>query len=417
MFNPDEIKIAQIKDLRLIYISSYNQNLIGNDNLCFELKIVYGNNESLKYDYRDKYFSDFVSKVIEVYNKEKDLRKINFLNETTEELFNNINNFSSIKISYDHKNLQDFKVSSFNRSNMSYFAIVPYVKDAIIKFLWAINQSEDVRVQFFPANSNRIFCQYMIKNKSFSLPILVKSNNYDQYGMDFSYTKGSNLIANGEINLLSNSIVSEWVDKNRVFAGKNIYSTECEKFQKYVTTGKGKIFYDNSVPVLLDKDIKMVNYFWNLFGLDNAQKITKTLDNCFIITNDRRLDYGDDLFLKQIAYATFSNKMIDILVQKNYGANKFSDQLFISFDEERIKITAIVEQIYDLNVLIVQRAYLPCKISNGTYKKEFENRYEYEVYIIDSDNLLNEFNILETIDIDVPIQNIYQIESINKRGI
>lgn len=409
MFNQDEIKIAQIKDLRLIYYFECDQSLKDSDNPYFGLKIVYDNDKTLTYTYKDKYFNEYISKVIEVYNKEKDLGNLRFLDDNTRSLFEDINNFSKIKIDYNYKPLQDFKMSCFNSRKMDLAIITPYVKDLIIKFLWTIRQSENIRIKSFQGINDRFLCQYMIKNKNFAVPMIITKNDYNNYLVDFSYNNGNTLMINGEINLMPNYIISEWLDKDKTFMGKNIYHIDDDKFEKYVNTAKGQAFYDNTIRKLSNQDFSIISKFWRLLALDNMANIKKTLDNCYILTNKEKINDNSDLFVKEVAYATFDVNVIDIILKKDYGVDKFNNQLFVSLDEEIVRITARLENIGGLNILIVQKSFLPSLVANGVYKKDFENRYEYDIYVIDSNNLLDSFNILNKIELDEPINSMYQL--------
>ena len=111
MFNSTEIQIAQIKDLRLIFFYNCEQTL---NNSYLGLKIVYDNNKSLDLKYRDEYFNEFIAKVIDVYNKEKELGNVRFLDERTEQIFTELNTIPSINQLEVKDFLQTNKMNIFN---------------------------------------------------------------------------------------------------------------------------------------------------------------------------------------------------------------------------------------------------------------------------------------------------------------
>ena len=410
MFNQDEIKIAQIKDLRLLYIYNCEESLSDLNTPYFGLKIVYDGDKKLDYNYKDEYFNKYLTKVIEVYNHEKESGKIRFLDDKTEKVFNEIDAFPKIRIKTDLGNVQNFKLTGFNTRKMELSIIKPYVKDLIIKFLWSVKQSEDIRIISIDGNNNKFICQYMIKNKNFVVPMVITKSAYDHYKIIFSYTKGNVIKLTGNINLRQNSIVSNWMDEDKIIVGKNVYHSEDNKSEKYVTTSKGFIFYDNEVPELNDEDIKLINKLNEIISLNKVDNIRKTLDNCYILTSEEKLEDNTDLILKNNAFVTVNNNMADIVYRKNYGINKANNQLFITLDEEIISITFKLEKINDRNVLVVQKSFLSSVNNNGEYKHELAGKYSYDFYVIDSDDLRKSFNILRKIDINHEVNSLNDIK-------
>lgn len=411
MFNPDEIKIAQIKDLRLLYFYNCEDSLKDINNPYFGLRIVYDNDKKLSYSYKDECFNYYISKVVEVYNKEKELGNISFLDSRTEELFKDIEKFPQIKINSNFEGLQNKKVDCFNNRRTELTIITPYIKDLIINFLSVVRRDENMRIVGFKGINDRFACEYMVKNKNFVLPTIVTKEKYNQFNISFSYTQGSTLNLGGNIKLSDKLVVSKWMDKEKVIIGKNIYHVDENSFEKYVKTSKGMIFYDNDIPFINESDEDIINRFWNLFGLDKISNIRKTLDNCYILTEKEKVDNSSDLILNKVAHVTLDNKVIDIIYNKNYGILKANDQLFISLDEEIMSITARIEDVLGVNVLIVQKSFVPGLNTNGEFKRDLVNKYAYDVYVIDGDSLLKPFNVLDKIEINEPFNSVYQLRN------
>lgn len=410
MFNKDEIKIAQIKDLRLLYIYNCEESLKDLNTPYFGLKIVYDEDKKLDYNYKDEYFNKYLTKVIEVYNKEKELGQIRFLDDKTEKVFNEIGDFPKIRIKTDLGNVQKFKLTGFNTRKMELGMIKPYVKDLIIKFLWSVKQSEDIRIISIDGNNNKFICQYMIKNKNFVVPMVITKSAYNHYKIRFSYTKGNVINLTGNIKLKQNSIVSDWMDSDKIIVGKNVYHSEDGKSEKYVTTSNGMIFYDNKVLEFNANDLEIINKLNEIIGLDKVDNVRKTLDNCYILTSEEKLEENTDLILKNNAFVTVNNNMADIVYRKNYGINKANNQLFITLDEEIISITLKLEKINGKNVLVVQKSFISSVNNNGEYKHELAGKYSYDFYIIDSDDLTKPFNILKKININHEVGSLNDIK-------
>ena len=85
MFKINNDLLSSIKNLNLIqfYQVYENTDTIG-------LKVIYGNDKILNFDYRDDNFYEYVNYVINLYNIEKNDRFI-YLNQFTKETMENIN--------------------------------------------------------------------------------------------------------------------------------------------------------------------------------------------------------------------------------------------------------------------------------------------------------------------------------------
>jgi len=86
MINRDLAKIAQIKDLNVIFFYSLDKNFrFDRKGNLLGLRVSY-NDSKLEYDYSSPYFKTFVAKVVEVFLREKDTRNIILLNDLSKEL-------------------------------------------------------------------------------------------------------------------------------------------------------------------------------------------------------------------------------------------------------------------------------------------------------------------------------------------
>lgn len=402
MFNSTEIQIAQIKDLRLIFFYNCEQTL---NNSYLGLKIVYDNDKSLDLKYRDEYFNEFIAKVIDVYNKEKGLGNVRFLDARTEEIFTELNNLPSISQLEVKDFLQTSKMNTFNNRRIELSRIAPYMKDMIINFLWSMEQTDNMKVVSFIGNKDKFLCTYKVKNKTFSVPTFVSLNSYDKFNVNFSYHKGDTFLIDGHIDFKLNYVNGHWIDNHKVISGKNIYHIDKNKFESLVRTSQGPIFYDQSYPIMTEQDRIIIEQYLNILDIPCFTQITKTLDNSFIMLDDS----GADLKLKRRGYVTIDHDIVNILIKNVYGVTKSKEQLFITLDEQIESIIIKLEKILGLNVLIIQREYLPGIVCSGQYKKDFLNKYNYKVLLIDNDNLLLPFKVTDQITLEDTITSNYDL--------
>lgn len=403
MFNTTEIQIAQIKDLRLIFFYNCEPNL---KNSYLGLRIVYDNDKSLDLKYKDEYFNEFLTKVVNVYKKEKDLGNIKLLDENTEGILKDIDNLPIIKSKEATGHLQNHKIDIFNNRRIELSRITPYMKDMLIKFIWSMEQKENIQLKSFLGNNDRFLCSYMIKNKQFSIPAFVNLDRYDKFNINFSYHNGATLIVNSHIDFKLDYVNSLWIDQNKILSGKNIYHVDKNKFEKLARMNQNYIFYEQSYPEVTEQDKKIVDRYLNMLNISSFQHVTKTLDNSFILSEDKE----NDLIEKRRGYITFDHNIINILLKTSYGVNKGNNKIFITLDEQIESIIIKLENILGLNVLIVQREYLPGMICNGQYKKDLTNKYGYEIFVIDNNDLLDQFEIVNKINLEKEINSSYDLK-------
>lgn len=415
MFNQEEITIAQIKDLRLVYIHNCEETLNDFTTPYYGLKIVYGDDKSLSYNYKDKYFNQFLSKVIEVYTKEKELGNVRFLDDNTEKIFKEIDNFPKVKINTEFDKTQNFKMKDFANHRVELGVIKPYLKDLIVRFIYAVNQTEDINVTSFDGINNRYICQYMVDDKFYVIPIFITKSSYDNYEIKFSHTNENSINLSGSINIKPNMVISKWIDDDNVLMGKNIYHINSDYNEKYINLPKGTIYYDNKVLEPSEKDIQTVNKLLELLNMDKQENMTKIMENCYLLTCEKKIDENNDLIQKSSVSITLDSNLGHIIYKKNYGVKKANDQLFISLDEEIIEITLKLIEIDNNSVLIVQRNFIPSMYSCGQYKHDLENKYNYEVYMIDTYDLLEPIHVFDKYDIfDKKLKSSKQIKIHNK---
>lgn len=406
MFNSEEIKIAQIKNLRLIYIYKCNEELHLNKSPYFGLRIAYDNNKTLDYNYKDEYFNEYLSKVISVYNKEKNIRKINFLDEITKSIFEEIDSVPQIQFNTYIDSLQDYRITSFNNKITDISLIIPYIKDLILNFLYAVFQKETVEIISLKGFNNKFICECVVDDKEIVIPIILIKTSYNKFKFNFSYFNKGIINVEGNIDLYNNRVVSEWVNENKTLKGKNVYHLEEDKTEKYIEVFDEPIFYDNEINLIKEEEKNIINNYLNLFNIGELSNVTKLLNNSYVLKDEKVLD--NNITLRKSVIGTFNSNIIQLLYRENYGIEK--NQIFISLDEEIINITAKIETINDKNVLIIEKSYIEGINTNGEYKKELVNKYNYDYYIIDGSDLLKPFNVIEKIEQQENIKNSYQLK-------
>jgi hypothetical protein len=81
-----EAKIAEIKNLNLIYIFTTDNILKNKTDKYVGVKVLYDKDKTFSLDYKSEHFETFMKRILVRYNKEKDKRNIILLGDLTKKL-------------------------------------------------------------------------------------------------------------------------------------------------------------------------------------------------------------------------------------------------------------------------------------------------------------------------------------------
>ena len=81
-----EAKIAEIKNLNLIYIFTTDNILKNKTDKYVGVKVLYDKDKTFSLDYKSEHFETFMKRILVRYNKEKNKRNIILLGDLTKKL-------------------------------------------------------------------------------------------------------------------------------------------------------------------------------------------------------------------------------------------------------------------------------------------------------------------------------------------
>lgn len=369
MLNPKEIEIAQIKKLNLIYFYQLDSNHIG-------LRIVYdNNNKKLDYNYTYEYFDLFVAKVVKVYREEKQKHNIIFLDDKSKEIMDAFCN-ENIDVASDSVCVQDRDRKYLNR-NLDVKFLDEYILRTVSLFLGCMENDENISVRMvrryrdgysFIYNSNKVLPFRLTKQDDFS------------YLISFRYANNDTSISfSGEINIYTDCIAINYHSNDNIIEGKNIYNTDIEKNIEEIKYNGVVVSYTDIDNQFLDN--QTIDFYLNLLGLPSIEKKIKTAGNNYLLVGD--VSEHEKYFI----HISLSKDYVNVIVNRGIGTQK--DDLFVLFEQERYSVNLMLEK----NNLVIEHHYFDTAISTGCYKKNFANKYSYQVYQIDSDDLTKPFNL------------------------
>ena len=241
MFNKEEIRIAKIKDISLIYFFFSNE-LAKNDLSYLGLKIIYDNGKSLSYDYRNEYFEKYLLKVLEVYKKNNS--NIEFYNKESKEILERLLNESTNKD--EKEELQEFRNYSFFDYSLETNIALYYVKDMILDYIKTYLQSEEVVISFSKKRNNEFIVQYNNDSKNTIVGNISKID-INKYAFNFYHFKDEHLKGNGVISFGKLHVSGIWQDKDKKMRSTNVYHINEDKREKQISRDDQEIYYIDEI--------------------------------------------------------------------------------------------------------------------------------------------------------------------------
>lgn len=370
MLNIKEIELMQIKNLEMIYFSNLENKPF------LSLNIVYDNGKNLSYNYTYEYFNQFVSKVAEVYKKEKENNKVQFIDIESKNLIESLI-IGEVCIKEEQKCNTCDRINKYNTRTLDFKFLMGYIKRIIKQFIYYIENDESLEIEIIGYKD-----KYVIKYNDQIIPIFLIKQDENHYKIKFKYTNEEyniNMFLTGSIDLYKDCIALNYTSSDNSITGKNIYHIDDSKSSEIIKHFGNIVSYgeiDNDI----DNDI--IDFYLNLLQLPILEKRIKTVSNNYYIVSNI------DSNTKYIIHMSLDKDYVNVRVDKIYGIVR--DDIFVTIEEEKTNINIMLED----KRLVIEKHYLDTPITRGEYKKNYENKYSYDFYEIDSCDLTKKFNIV-----------------------
>ena len=386
-----EAKIYSIKNLDLIYTYAIDGD-IKDESKYIGTKVVYENNKILDLNYKDKYFKEFIERIIKVYNKEKDEREIILLGKLTKDLIKNT------ELENDNKeNYQSKGIPYFNATVKDLDFYTEYLKEAISIILQLYKNYEVININSIKGYNHKYIVDFNVSSLNKQLPIIISATDNN---LNFKINRLDNTKINVEGNITSSAGVVKTtfnsLDK-RVKASISYDATRKESTRKILIDNK-EVYVDNNKNILTEEDLNIIDFYLKMNNIEIPKNILKTSNNTYLLTEQNSLN-------KKTEEVLLENKHIELKVDEdkvnikyiiNNNFSKYKNMMQVKLDEERTDITLRKINEYDNYILIEN-----CTTKNN--KKE----YSYKIIKCNKNVSLNkEFNIIEKHTIDKEVKTV-----------
>lgn len=388
-----QAKIAEVKNLDLIYAYSID-SIFGNDNNKYVgLRIVFDKNKTLSLDYRNKYFSDFVKKVIDRYKKEQDKRKIVLLGDLAKRLVND----SSFDIEDNTKldGVQEEGIPYFKCDANNVKQNLNFLKEAMKIIILAYKKYETLQIDSIEGYGHRYFVDYSIGNIHKKMPIVIYEDEEGKIFFKVARIGNLDVDIKGKVESDGGRVDVSWQNAYEDIQGSIHYDALERSVERQMNSLLVPIYYDDNEDTLLEEDAEIIKFYFDMCmcGQKVPSHILKTSDNSFLLAEEEVSKEDDD----QVLFTNIGAKMITnpdevrIKYRLKNGFSKYNNQINVTLDEDTLEVTLKKMTIDDDNYLLMERVR-----TNNSGKA-----YSYYVYEVDGEvDLTKPFNYQRSYKVD-----------------
>lgn len=385
-----EAKIAEIKNLNLIYIFTTDSILKDKTNEYVGAKIVYDKDKVLSLDYKNKHFELFLKKVLERYNKEKDKRNIILLGDLTKKIVQD----SFFTIVEKEEEVVQSNGILVNAKKNQVKCFEKYLNQVLKMILKTIKKYEVVSIDKIDGFNHKYVVDYSVANikKQLSMLIFVKEDG----NLDFrvSNIDGANVNINGTIEDSFYNIKTNWYEENDNLKGSIIYNSKEQIIQEKLYKGDTLVVNRETSDTLLTEDELLISFYLKLLNLKELNNVMKIDDNCYFLSNSNLLKNDEEgIIYKNESYliSIFKDEVI-IKQNQKVGISKYNNQVRALLDDILSEYTLKKIIINDKHYVLIENKYQKNDIKNYSYNvlEIPENKSFLEMFDIE-----NKFHIDE----------------------
>lgn len=411
-------EILQIKDLKVVFFYSLNHDYKKKSSTdLLGLKVVYGDNKNLNFEYTSPYFKDFVLKVIEVYKEEKDANNITLMNGLTKELLSNLNtNSFDGSDATNNYNYQDRPVFEFSNRKRDLKVAKTYMKNVIkeiLPFFVKDSDKEEILINEIKGYQNRFFAHCSNKYFDCLVPFILKKTDKNKYLFKIAGINQTSEIINGEIKIDGGTAEITWNIQDAELSGQEIFKFSGLHERSIFSFGE-IIDFDNKVEEVADNEKEIIDFYLDLLGIEKMDLGIKVDGEKFVF-GYKQVD-EENIVTETSSHVFLSKKFINVAFVNKSGLAKYDNTFILPIFEINEDISIQQIKIEDEHYLLVQRHLLPTERMRGSYE-EVANKYSYQLYKIKKvNNLLEKVEIEEEINLDNSVSSLKDIKKYVKRG-
>lgn len=399
-----DAQISEIKNLNLIYIFTTDNIFKDKTNKYVGAKVVFENNRTLSLDYKDSHFENFLKKLIERYNKEKDKRNIILLGDLTKKIMND-EVFSSL--GEEEKNKSTFGLSLFNTKNFELKKYESYLCDTLEKILKITKSYEVVTIDKIDGYNNKFVVYYHVGSVKFEMRMIISFRDENHLDFQIGNVDGININIKGTIDNNLNNVTIYWESKMNNLSGKSVYDSINQTTEKKVLSNNQTIDYNDESEIILDEDLSLVKFYLGLCGIVAPKNIIKTSNTNFMLGEEEIINHvKTELFYKNIGcQLCISANEVIIRYQIKNALSKYNNQLMVALDKQLYEITFSKIKIDKDDYILVEK-----KSTN-----DFGSTYEYKVLQVESFDFTKPFMVSNELAIEIEIKSLYDVKRYIKK--
>jgi len=393
-----EVQISEIKNLNSIWVFTTDSIFNNKSNKYVGVKVVFDKTRVLEFNYTDKYFQTFIKKVLERYHKEKDKRKIVLLGDLTKKLINE-SSFAVLE-NNETKGQQEVGLPSFNSSDNEIKKEEPYLKQAVAMILKVYKNYEVLEVNNIDGFNNRYLVTFYIGSVKKQIPIV--ATKIDEGLIDFRVSKldSSSVGISGTIKSSGANVEIEWQSKDEEVKGSIKYDAQNNIAERKVVSALQTIIYDENKDTLLEEDMELIKFYFDLCGIKVPSHILKTSNNSFLLSDEESLiENEDELMYSNIgARLNTSKDEVRLRYHLKNCFSKYNNQISSVLDEEIEEITFRKIDLDGKKVILVEKKYS---------RSSMDDTFAHEVIEVNSDvDMQKPFEIKEKYTVDKEIKTL-----------
>lgn len=365
-----EVQISEIKNLKLIYVFTTDSIFKNESNKYVGAKVVFGKNKTFSLDYTDKYFSLFIKKILERYHKEKDKRKIILLGDLTKKLISD----SSFAIldKKETKGTQTVGLPSYNTSDNEVKKYESFLKEAFETIITIYKNYEVLEVNGITGFNNKFIVSYNIGPVKKQVPIIITKIEDGVLEFRLSHVDGSKVPVSGTLTHDGGNIDITWQSNDEKLKGTISYNSLENTIERKVVSDGETIIYDENKNTMLEEDVSLINFYFELCGLSIPGNILKTSDNTYLLSDEMTLNDDE----KELLYSNISalldtrNDEVRIKYCVKNCFSKYNNQINTVLDEEIEEYTFRKIEIEGKKGILIEHKSSSSS-SNDVYEHEF----------------------------------------------
>lgn len=372
-----EVQISEIKNLNLIYVFTTDSIFKKGSNKYVGARVVFENNtRSFALDYKDKHFQKFVKRILERYHKEKDKRKIILLGELTKHLISD-SSFAVLEKA-QNQGLQTVGLPSFNTSDREVKKQEPFLKEAMEMILKVYKNYEVLSIDSINGFNKKYVVNYSIGEIKKKMPIIISQREDGVFDFSLSRIEDKPLPISGTLTNDGGTVEITWKDETSNINGHILYDPTNDVVERKVTSNGQTIIYDEGKDTILEEDVSLIKFYFDLCEMQVPKKIVKVGDTSYLLAEETDLNEDD----KEILYSNTSAQL-DVLqdeVRIRYRVkncfSKYNNQINTVLDQE-------TEEVTFRKLDVDSKKYILAEIKTKTDTQEAT--YKHRVFEVASD--------------------------------